>query len=116
LEERLRRRGIRPADASAAVETLARAGAVDDGRLARSRAEHLAGRGWGNAAIANRLQEAGISDEAVESALAELEGEPVRATRLAGELPPHRAVTVLSRRGFDPHLVEEWGAGLDVEG
>jgi hypothetical protein len=25
-------------------------------------------------------------------------------------------VAVLARRGFDPELVEEWGAGLDVEG
>lgn len=116
LEERLRSRGVRPADASAAVDTLARAGAVDDVRLARARASNLAERGWGNAAIVARLQEAGISDEAVECALADLVGEPVRAARLVVDLPASKAVAVLARRGFDPELVEEWSAGLDVEG
>jgi len=116
LEERLRSHGVRPADASAAVDTLARAGAVDDVRLARARASNLAERGWGNAAIVARLQEAGISDEAVECALADLVGEPVRAARLVVDLPARKAVAVLARRGFDPELVEEWSAGLDVEG
>jgi SOS response regulatory protein OraA/RecX len=116
LEERLRRRGVRPADATAAVDTLARAGAVDDVRLARLRASKLAERGWGNAAIIVRLQEAGISDEAVESAVAELASERLRAARLVVHLPARKAVALLARRGFDPELVEEWSAGLDVEG
>ena len=116
LEERLRNRGVRPADAAAALDTLARAGAVDDARLARARASNLAERGWGNAAIAARLREAGISADAVESALAELASEPVRAALLVVDLPMRRAVAVLARRGFDPELVEEWSAGLDVEG
>jgi SOS response regulatory protein OraA/RecX len=116
LEERLRSRGVRRADAAAAVDTLARAGAVDDERLARVRASSLAERGWGNAAISARLREAGISVEATEGALAELAGERVRAVRLVVDLPVRKAVAVLARRGFDPDLVEEWTAGLDVEG
>ena len=116
LEERLVSRGVGRADATAAVETLAQAGAVDDSRLARARAARLAERGWGNAAIIARLHEAGISDEAVEGALAELASEPIRAEQLVGDLPVRKAMAVLARRGFDPELVEEWSAGLDVEG
>lgn len=116
LEERLVSRGVRPADATAAVDTLARAGAVDDERLARTRASNLAERGWGNAAISARLHQAGISGEAVEGALADLASEPARAARLVVDLPVRTAVAVLARRGFDPELVEEWSAGLDVEG
>jgi SOS response regulatory protein OraA/RecX len=116
LEERLVSRGVRPADATAAVDTLARAGAVDDERLARTRASNLAERGWGNAAIIARLHQAGISGEAVECALADLASEPVRAARLVVDLPVRTAMAVLARRGFDPDLVEEWSAGLDVEG
>jgi SOS response regulatory protein OraA/RecX len=116
LEERLVSRGVPPADATAAVATLARAGAIDDERLARTRASNLAERGWGNAAIIARLHQAGISGEAVEGALADLESEQVRAARLVVDLPVRKAVAVLARRGFDPELVEEWSAGLDVEG
>ena len=116
LEQRLVARGVRPADATTAVDTLARAGAVDDERLARTRASNLAERGWGNAAIIGRLHQAGISGEAVEGALADLASESVRAARLVVDLPARTAVAVLARRGFDPELVEEWSAGLDVEG
>ncbi|CAN5138307.1 hypothetical protein BH18ACT14_BH18ACT14_09090 [soil metagenome] len=116
LEQRLVARGVRPADATTAVDTLARAGAVDDERLARARASNLAERGWGNAAIIGRLHQAGISGEAVEGALADLASESVRAARLVVDLPARTAVAVLARRGFDPELVEEWSAGLDVEG
>jgi SOS response regulatory protein OraA/RecX len=116
LEERLRSRGVRPADAAAAVDTLARAGVVDDARLARARASSLAERGWGNAAIVARLRGAGISDQAAEDAVADLVSEPVRAARLVVDLPVRKAVAVLARRGFDPELVGEWSAGLDVEG
>ncbi len=116
LEERLLSRGVRRADATAAIETLAQAGAVDDSRLARARAARLAERGWGNAAIIARLHEAGIADEAVEGAVAELASEPIRAEQLVADLPVRKAMAVLARRGFDPELVEEWSAGLDVEG
>ena len=116
LEDRLLSRGVRPADAAAAADTLERAGAVDDERLARARASNLAERGWGNAAIIARLMEAGLSAEATQGAVAELASEPVRAARLVVDLPVHKAVGVLARRGFDPELVEEWSAGLDVEG
>jgi SOS response regulatory protein OraA/RecX len=115
LEERLLSRGVRRADATSAVETLAQAGAIDDSRLARARAARLAERGWGNAAIIARLHEAGISDEAAEGALAELASEPIRAEQLVADLPVRKAMAVLTRRGFDPELVEEW-SGLDVEG
>jgi len=52
----------------------------------------------------------------VEGALADLASEPIRAEQLVADLPVRKAVTLLARRGFDPELVEEWSAGLDVEG
>ena len=42
--------------------------------------------------------------------------ERIRAARLVADLPVRKAMAVLARRGFDPELVEEWSAGLDVEG
>ncbi len=59
LRERLDARGIASGEAQAAVETLSSAGVVDDERLARSRARSLAERGWGDAAVAARLEAGG---------------------------------------------------------
>ena len=62
LRQRLDARGIAPQEAVAAVETLSAAGVVDDERLARSRARALAERGWGDAAVAARLEHEGSGE------------------------------------------------------
>ena len=59
LERRLEQREIGPAGRAEAVETLQRAGVLDDRRFARSRAAALAGRGYGDAAIRFDLERHG---------------------------------------------------------
>ena len=83
LETRLERRGVGEAEREQALETLERIGYVDDERFARSRAEQLAARGSGDALIRHDLEARGIAPEHVETALASLEPERERATRIA---------------------------------
>lgn len=114
LRRRLAERGIAPGDAEAAVETLSSAGAVDDERLARSRARGLAERDWGDAAIAARLQHEGLSSEAVRDALAEVPTERERAAALAAREPGRRAAwRLLGRRGFALETIEDVLGPLD---
>jgi regulatory protein len=108
LEARLERAGV-PAElvdetTSAAVSV----GVVDDGRFAHSRAEQLAARGYGNAAIAARLEAAGVEDDVVRATVEALEPETERARRLAGDVTdPRKAVRRLAMRGFDSDTIEE---------
>ncbi|HEX5468830.1 MAG TPA: RecX family transcriptional regulator [Gaiellaceae bacterium] len=116
LRERLRGRGIPATAEGAAVTTLAEAGYVDDGRLARGRAVALAERGWGDAAIAARLAGEGLGAADVEAALAELEPERARAERLASACEsPRKTWSLLARRGFDAETIEALVGTLDAE-
>ena len=117
LRERLDARGIRPPAAEAALEALASAGVVDDARLARSRAAALADRGWGDAAIAARLEQEGIGAEPARAALSELPPEPERAAALAaGSLDRRAAWSLLARRGFSSDSIEHAVGVLDENG
>jgi SOS response regulatory protein OraA/RecX len=113
LDDRLARRSVAPAVRAEALETLGRAGLVDDGRFAARRAEALAGRGWGDAAIRADLEQQGIAADPVETALAALEPEPERAKRLV-ERRGRTAATAryLGARGFDADAVEAAVGGL----
>ena len=116
-EERLRRRledrGI-PADArETAVATLAGAGYVDDTRLARGRALALAERGWGDAAILERLAGEGLSAAEADAAVAGLEPEADRAARLVAGADRRKAWGLLQRRGFDADAIESVLGMLD---
>jgi regulatory protein len=113
LRERLKSRGVRPADEEAAVATLSGAGFVDDARLARGRALALAEKGWGDAAIEARLAGEGLPDPLVAGAVAELEQEAHRAARIVGGMPLRKAWTLLQRRGFDPEIIETVLGALD---
>ena len=94
--------------------TLAAAGLLDDSRLARARATALADRGWGDLAIAARLEGEGINEAEVRLALAELPSEAARAVDLVAELvDPRRACSLLARRGFSPEAVEAALGPLD---
>jgi regulatory protein len=90
LDARLRERGVAEHDRHDALETLARAGYVDDERFAHGRAAALAARGSGDALIRHDLERRGLAAELVEAALAGLEPEPLRAE------------AVVSRRGSGP--------------
>ena len=114
LRQRLDARGIPSSEAEAAVATLASAGVVDDERLARARAQGIAARGWGDAAIATRLEQEGLPFEAVTQAIEELPTEHERAVALVAREPDrHAAWRLLGRRGFAPETVEEVLGVLD---
>jgi SOS response regulatory protein OraA/RecX len=114
LRERLDARGIASQEARTAVDTLASAGVVDDERLARSRACGLAERGWGDGAIAARLEQEGLPSAAVAHALAELPAERERAGELAEGMPDRSAAwRLLGRRGFALETIEDVLGTLD---
>lgn len=115
LRARLQSRGVPPDAEEAAVGTLAQAGFVDDGRLARGRAAALAERGWGDAAIEARLAGEGLREPDVNAAVAELDRETERARAVAAALPPQKAWALLQRRGFDVETIECVLGGLDED-
>jgi regulatory protein len=107
LRAKLDRAGIPERAQSEALDMLARAGYLDDGRFARDRAAHLAARGYGDEWIRADLEGQGVAADAVESALEQLELEAARARneadRLGGGL---RAARALARRGFSEESLE----------
>lgn len=108
LAERLSRAQVAPATRGEAVERLVRAGAVDDGRLAASRAEILADRGAGDALIQHDLTGRGIAEEFVQAAVAALEPEAARARRIVGRrgAPSARTARHLAAKGFSEDSIE----------
>jgi SOS response regulatory protein OraA/RecX len=80
-----------------ALDTLERSGYLDDMRSASARASALAARGWGDAAVRDRLEHEGFDGEALEAAIAALEPEADRARSL---LSRGRTARWLAARGF----------------
>ena len=116
LDERLRRRGLPPAHARAAVGALESVRIVDDVRVARSRAAVLCERGLGDEAILARLEQEGLAPDLAREAVEELPPELERAVRLAeGAGTPRNAANLLLRRGFSPDAVEAVVGALDEE-
>ena len=114
LEARLEGRGTRSDARRDALETLAQAGLVDDARVATARAEALAGRGFGDAAIRLSLEGEGLAAELAAEALTGLEPEPERARRLFDERGGDaKALRWLAGKGFDAGLLEELGGFAD---
>jgi len=114
LETRLQGRGASATARQDALETLERAGLVDDERVAGARAQVLAGRGFGDAAIRFSLGQEGLDAEVVDEALAGLDPEPERARRLLGERgETAKTVRWLAAKGFDPATLEDLGGFAD---
>ena len=114
LEERLSRRGMRTEAQEDALAALEQAGLVDDGRVASARAEALAARGHGDAAIRFKLEGEGLAAELVAEALAGVEPEAVRAGKLLdrrGRGPA--SVRWLASRGFDAGTLEDLAGFAD---
>jgi regulatory protein len=108
LEERLERRGIGPTQRRETIETLERVGYLDDPRFGATRAQALAARGAGDAAIAADLEHHGLEEEVIRDALGTLEPEERRAEQVVSA----RGLTAatlrhLARRGFAEELVAE---------
>jgi SOS response regulatory protein OraA/RecX len=108
LEERLSRRGTRADARAEALGALERVGLVDDGRVASARAQALAGRGYGDAAVRFALEGEGLAPELVAAALAGLEPEALRARALlARRGGGPAAARWLASRGFDATTLED---------
>jgi SOS response regulatory protein OraA/RecX len=114
LDERLRRLGFVSRERAEALETLRRAGFLDDERFALGRAELLAGRHGGDALIRHDLRAQGLDDETIERALGALDPEAARAARAAASrgVGP-TAARYLARRGFGEEAIEA-AIGTDV--
>jgi SOS response regulatory protein OraA/RecX len=114
LETRLQGRGAPSGARQDALETLERAGLVDDARVAASRAQVLAGRGFGDTAIRFSLGQEGLAAEVVEEALAALEPEPDRARRLLAERGgTAKTLRWLAAKGFDAGTLDDVGGFAD---
>ena len=116
LEQRLARAGHSVAAREDAIAALSRAGAVDDTRLAERRAELLARRGYGDAAIRADLEHRLIAPEAAANAVAALEPESERLRRLlATEKLTPALLRRLSARGFSRDAVEQIASSFALE-
>jgi SOS response regulatory protein OraA/RecX len=116
LEQRLARAGHADGAREAALATLDRAGLVDDARLAESRAQGLARRGYGDAAIRVDLRRRLIAPETVAAAVASLEPELDRARRLVtGESVTPALLRRLAGRGFSRDTLDEVAASFALE-
>lgn len=106
LAARLERRGVAAADRERTLETLERAGLVDDRRFALGRARSLAVRGSGDALIRHDLEQRGVAAEAVEAGLAALEPEPIRAERIVARSGSGlKTALYLAARGFEEEAI-----------
>jgi SOS response regulatory protein OraA/RecX len=120
LAERLARAGVAPSAGKSAIGALREAMILDDARVASSRARALAESGWGDAAIAARLETEGVGEDEARQAISALAPEASRAAEVAARMADRRqAWTLLARRGFDESsigdIMGEWtnesGAG-----
>ena len=107
MAERLARASVAPAAVKESLAVLARAGLVDDERFARTRADNLAERGYGDAAIRHDLRRQGVDPELIRGTLEGLEPEGERAQRLVKRRGQGRSTArYLASRGFGEEAVE----------
>jgi regulatory protein len=103
----LAERGIDRDEAQEAVDRLAGAGYVDDARMASVRAESMAGRGYGDAAIRADLEGRGLAVERIDAALDALELESDRARSIVlQDGASARTARRLLAKGFSEDAVE----------
>jgi SOS response regulatory protein OraA/RecX len=108
LEERLERKGVAPAALEEAVEALEQAQYVNDHSYALGRAESLAERGYGDAAVRDILEQEKIGSELIEEAIDSLDSELERAKTIARSIPDRKKLLGrLARRGFDTETLEQ---------
>jgi SOS response regulatory protein OraA/RecX len=117
VAERLERAAVPPAVVTESLAVLEAAGVVDDSRFAANRAQALAGRGYGDAAISHDLERQGIAGELVAEALKDLEPELARARRIVDQRGPGpRTARYLATRGFGEEALEAaLGAAFEAD-
>ena len=103
----LAERGIDVDEAKQAVDRLAAAGYIDDARVASVRAESLAARGYGDAAIRADLGSRGLAAERIEAAIGDLDLEASRARSIVErDGGTARTARRLIAKGFSEDAVE----------
>ncbi|MBA2332386.1 MAG: RecX family transcriptional regulator [Actinobacteria bacterium] len=117
LKARLEARGVALIERGRTLETLARAGLVDDERFACSRAASLAARGSGDALIRHDLEQRRVAEPEIETAISSLEPESERAERVVERRGNSaRTARYLAARGFAEDVVEGAVAWDGTEG
>jgi SOS response regulatory protein OraA/RecX len=112
LALRLEQRAVSPSAAEESLAALSAAGLVDDARLAGNRAESLAGRGYGDAAIRHDLEQRGVAADLVEAAVAALEPEGERAGRIVARRGTGAGTArYLAGKGFGEEVLEQAAGG-----
>jgi len=107
LDARLARSGVRKPDRAEALDTLVRAGLVDDDRFAAARATALADRGLGDDAVRWKLDRNGVTADRAERAVERLEPERNRIVRIVEKRGVSQATArLLARRGFSADAIE----------
>src|SRR5215831_14606792 len=113
----LERHGAAPDEASRAVARLQEAGYVDDARYASSRAQALAGRGYGDEGVRFELEHDGLQADEIDAALASLPPERERALSLVrAAKAPTPAIRRLTAKGFSRDSIEAALAALPAAG
>jgi len=116
LEQRLSRARHSDAAREEAMGALERAGVLDDARLAETRAEQLARRGYGDAAIRSDLRRRLLPAEKAAAAVAALEPELDRIRVLVeGQTVTPALLRRLASRGFSRDTLEEIAAAFAQE-
>ena len=118
LEQRLARAGHSAAAREDALESLGRAGLVDDVRLAESRAELLARRGYGDAAIRADLRRRLIGAETADRRgrrRSSPSSTACRAGTRAAETSRRRSCDVSPERGFSRDTLDEIASSFALE-
>ncbi len=116
LERRLADRGTTRALRRQTLETIQRAGLVDDRRFATGRAALLARRGAGDLFIADDLVRQGVSADEATLAIAGLEPEAARATTLIESRGrSSKTARFLAAKGFSEASLEALVADLAAE-
>jgi SOS response regulatory protein OraA/RecX len=114
LDARLERAGVAEEDRRHVIERAARARLVDDARYAETRATSLAARGNGDALILDDLARRGVGEKLARGAVAALEPEQARASRVVAERGASvRTIRYLAARGFSEDVLE--GVIADVD-
>jgi regulatory protein len=109
----LERHGAAPEEASRAVAQLQEAGYVDDARYASSRAQALAGRGYGDEGVRFELERDGVHADEIDAAVASLPPERERALSLVRAAKARTAaIRRLAAKGFSRDSIEAALAAL----
>jgi SOS response regulatory protein OraA/RecX len=113
LLARLDEAGVSESARDDALSSLEAAGLVDDARVAESRANELARRGYGDAAIRADLQRRRIASETITASIDGLEPEADRVQRaMAGKERTPALLRRLASRGFSRDTLEDLAASL----